>query len=152
VSNSPSAPCIDLRACSPPYRVLLAQVNPEGDRPAYERDDPWELVLPGAAVFVAPWGGEHLLACTRHRITTLRILATVPDAVVAQDGSDGQNVRFHARHLDAVASILRLRRRKEVSEAERERLASLSRAHSPFRKPISESKVEGGGDGGQAQG
>jgi hypothetical protein len=143
---------IDLRQFSPPYRVHLDAGLPEGPRPARQYDDPWELVLPGAAGFVAPQGGEHLLACTRHRLTTARILATVPGAVITQDGSDGQNVKFPARHLDEVAGILRLRRRKEVSEAERERLAALSRAHSPFRKSISESKVEGHGAVEEAQG
>jgi hypothetical protein len=142
------ATCIDLRRFSPPYRCF----NELEGRQAYERDNPWDLVLPGAAGFVAPYGGEHLLACTRHRITTAAILAKVPDALVTQDGSHGQNIRFHVRHLDAVAGILRLRRRKEVSEAERERLATLSRAHSPYRKSISESKTEGARTGKEAQG
>jgi hypothetical protein len=137
----PSPPCTDLRAFAPPYRVRAAQVNPQGDRPARRHDDPWELVLSGARGFVAPAGGGHLLACTHHRNTTAAILAKVPGAVVTQDGDDGQNVRFHARHLDAVAGVLRLRRRRQVSEAERQRLAALSAAHSPFRQSISESAL-----------
>jgi hypothetical protein len=118
------ATCIDLRQFSLPYRC----VNDLEGRPAYERDNVWDLVLPGAAGFVAPWGGDYLLACTRHRITTAAILAKVPGAVVSQDGSDGQNVRFHRDHLDLVAGVLRLYRRRQVSEAERARLAALGAA------------------------
>jgi hypothetical protein len=75
-----SAPCIDLRASSPPYRVHFDVGLPEGPRPAYERDDPWQRIIPGGRGFVAPAGGEHLLACTRHRNTTAAILAKVPPA------------------------------------------------------------------------
>jgi hypothetical protein len=124
MSDREDPPCIDLRAYSPPYRCF----NELEGRPAYERDNLWDLVLQGSGGFVAPQGGEFLLACTRHRLTTAPILAKVPDALVTQDGSDGQNIRFDARHLDTVAGILGLRRRRQVSEAERERLAEMGQA------------------------
>jgi hypothetical protein len=66
MSDSQSPACIDLRAYSPPYRVH----NEPEDRRAHERDDPWDLVIPGWSGFLAPQGGEHLLACTRGRKTT----------------------------------------------------------------------------------
>ena len=82
-------------------------------------DAPWELILAGWAGLVAPYGGEFLLACTRRRDTTDRVLAAAPGAVITQDGGDGQNVKFHARDLDLVAPTLRLRRRRQVSEEQR---------------------------------
>jgi hypothetical protein len=122
------ATCIDLRQFSPPYRCF----NDLEGRPAYERDNPLDLVLPGWSGFVAPYGGEYLLACTRGRATTKRLLAAVPDAVITQDGGDGQNVKFHVRHLDVVAPLLRLRRRRQVVlteeqvQARREQLARIN--------------------------
>jgi hypothetical protein len=46
----------------------------------------------------------------------------------APDWADGQNVKFHVRHLDAVAGVLPLRRRKEVRKAELARLAEMGEA------------------------
>src|SRR5262245_52277171 len=131
--------CIDLRQFSLPYRC----VNDLEGRPAYERDNVWDLVLPGSAGFVAPWGGDYLLACTRHRITTAAILAKVPGAVVTQDGSDGQNVKFDARHLDVVAGVLRLYRRRQVvlTEEQRQVLAARMAAINASRNPQVQSKV-----------
>jgi hypothetical protein len=104
------AACIDLRQFSPPYRCF----NEPEDRAARSYDDPWGLIIPGWSGFLAPQGGEYLLACTRGRITTDRVLAAAEGAVITQDGGDGQNVKFHVRHLDVVAPILRLRRRRQV--------------------------------------
>jgi hypothetical protein len=98
-------------------------MNEVEGRRAWADDDPWDVTLPGANGFLAPYGGEYLLACTRGIRVTRKVLAIDPGAVVTQDASDGQNVKFHVRHFEAVAEVMRLRRRRQVSEAERERLA-----------------------------
>src|SRR5687768_16029098 len=103
--------CFDLRDYGDRYRVW----NELEDRTAHKTDDPWDLILPGRSGFVAPYGGDQLLACTNSRLTTGRLVATVPEALVTQDGTDGQNIRFHARHLDAVADLLGLRKRRQAS-------------------------------------
>jgi hypothetical protein len=110
---------VDLRNY-PPYRCYH---EPEG-RKARKTDDPWDLVLRGRKGFIAPCGGEYLLACTNHLLTTRRLLKAVPDAVITQDGSDGQNVRFHVNSLAAVAKILVLRRRRVFTPAEKARRAA----------------------------
>jgi hypothetical protein len=63
------------------------------------------------------------VACTRSRATTRRLLAAAPDAAIVQDGTDGQNVTFDAAHFEAVAGILRLRKRRRLSEEQRRALA-----------------------------
>jgi hypothetical protein len=61
-------------------------------------------------------------------------LALVPDAVITQDGGDGQNVKLHARHFDVVAPLLRLRGRRQVVlteeqlQARREHFAKINAA------------------------
>jgi hypothetical protein len=89
---------------------------------AHVADDPWDLVIQGRTGFVAPWGGDTLVACTRHVLTTRRIIEAVPGSVVVQDGQDGQNVTFDTVHFDTVAAILGLRKRRRLSEAHRKRL------------------------------
>jgi hypothetical protein len=108
--------CVDLRTYGDCFRVW----NELEDRRAYDRDDPWDLILPGWSGFVAPHGGTKLVACTRSQITTRRLLATVPGAVIVQDGADGQNVTFDADHLAAVACLLRVRKRRHLTDAQRQ--------------------------------
>jgi hypothetical protein len=110
--------CVDLRDFGDRYRVW----NELEGRRAYGRDDPWHLTLPGWSGFVAPHGGVKLVARTRSRGMTRRLLAVVPGAQVVQDGDDGQNVTFDASHLGLVADLLRLRRRRHLTDAQRQAL------------------------------
>jgi hypothetical protein len=109
-----------LRSWGDRYRVY----NEIEGRRARAKDDAWDLVLLGRAGFVAVWGQGLLVACTRSTATTKRVLAAVPGAVVAQDGDDGANVVFPAEHLDTVADILRLRRKRQYTPAQREAAAA----------------------------
>src|SRR5262245_52955747 len=118
-------PCVDLRQFDPPYRIH----NEPEDRPAREYDKAWDLIIRGARGFVAPYGGEYLLACTRSGQGTSAVLAKVPGAVVTQQGTEGANIKIRVEDLDAVADIFRLYRRREVSDAERDRLARLGEAY-----------------------
>jgi hypothetical protein len=118
--------CIDLRDYGDRFKVWN---EPEG-RKAREWDDPWDLIIQGFSGFVAPYGGNFLLACTRSISTTRRVLEAVPGAEIIQDGADGQNVRFAAADFALVAQILRLRRRRQVSHEQRQ-LSALRLA--PYR-------------------
>jgi hypothetical protein len=122
--------CVDLRTGADRFRPW----NELDERKARATDDVWDLILPGRGGFVAPWGGSRLVACTRSSATTQKLLAIVPGARVHQDGSDGQNVVFDAEHLDAVAKLLRLRRRRVL--ADRQRRANRERLK-PFAFPKS---------------
>jgi len=73
---------------------------------------------------------------------TDRLLAAAPDAVITQDGGDGQNVKFHVRHFDAVAPILRLRKRRQLTEEQRE--AAIERLK-PFAFPAGTQPVRSEG-------
>ena len=117
-------PCVDLRQYTR-YRVW----NELEDRKAHQADDAWDLVIPGQGGFVAPYGHDWLLACTNSITTTRRVMAIDPEAIVTQHGSDGQNVKFHVRHLDDVAKVMRLRRRRKLSEQHAARLAESNAAH-----------------------
>jgi hypothetical protein len=119
--------CTDLRRLAAGhYRVH----NENAGRRAYEGDDPWDLILPGRAGFVAPWayvpprGSGALVACTNSTVTTKRLLTTIPGCAIDQDGADGANVAFPAEYLDAVAAILRLRRRRQYTPEQRQAAAA----------------------------
>jgi hypothetical protein len=127
--------CIDLRKYGNHYRVW----NEIEGRRAQQRDDPWDLIVLGRCGFIAPYGGNQLLACTNGSLTASRILERVPSASVTQHGVDGQNVRFPAAAFALAAPILRLRHRRQVSEEQRQVAAQrLARYHFGIdRTPLS---------------
>jgi hypothetical protein len=103
------------------YGSRFRVFNEVEGRRAYARDDEWDLVLVGSNGKVVLWSRTGTLcACTNSRGMTNRLLAAVPGAKVEQDGSDGQNITFEPEHLETVAKLLRLRRRKQVTPEQRE--------------------------------
>lgn len=134
--------CVDLRRYGETYRVR----NEPDDRPARATDDPWDLIIPGQSGFVAPWGGDDLLACTRGGVLTRKVVALIPGAVVRQqEDNGGANVRFHADHFPAVADLLRLRRRRHAPAAAADRLK-------PFRYAARQSAGHSGQGSGPPDG
>jgi hypothetical protein len=105
-------------------------------RPAHARDDPWDLVLVGRSGSVALWcNGGQLVAITNAAATTRRLLAAVPGAKLVQDGDDGANIAFGPEYLDTVAAILRLRRNRRYTPAQRQ--AAAARLEKVRPKPLS---------------
>ena len=92
-------------------------------------DDPWTMILLCQHGHVYPHGGDLLGAATDKLGGVARALMALPCCTVAQDGDDGVNVTFHVDDFRQVANLLKPRRRRQISEAERERLASLSAQH-----------------------
>jgi hypothetical protein len=112
------------------YRVH----NETAGRRAYDRDDAWDLFLRGRGGFVAPWayapprGSGALVACTNSTVTTTRLLATIPGCMIVQNGDDGANIAFPAEYFDAVAGILRLRKRRQYTPEQRRVMAARLRS------------------------
>ena len=117
----------------------------QAERPEFrEAEAPWLMMIPCEHGDICAWGGDNLAACTRTAGPIAKRLKALPFATVAQDGSDGANVVFPVNHFEEVAAIMKPRRRRVVSDQERERLAALSRQYSPLRrKPISGNAPEG---------
>ena len=88
----------------------------------------------------------HLAACLPPQAAR-GLLRRFPDAfTLVQDASDAGVVAFEESRLDELADALKLRRRKQVSEKERERLRQMGRKHSPFlrgRSPESSKQAPG---------
>jgi hypothetical protein len=136
-NNTAMTNCTNLlRSWGDRFRVY----NEIENRPARSRDGEWDLVLRGRLGFVAAWGRDgRLVACTNSVATTKRLLASVPGAVIVQDGDDGANITFAVEHLHAVAVILRLRKRRRYSAAQRQ--AAAARLAKVRPKPLSSVSV-----------
>jgi hypothetical protein len=131
--------CINLHALAGNrFRVW----NEMESRRGHKEDDPWDWVLPGRSGFVAPWSATRLVACTASAKTTKRFLAMVPGAAIVQDESGtGANITIEPVYLNVAANVLRLRRRRRLTDAQRE--AALVRL-SPFGFLPAAQDVSGG--------
>jgi hypothetical protein len=115
---------IDLkRLASDKYRVEL---DPSADdSPRDER--PWLWRITCKYGFVGVHGPDTLLAhCNAARVIA-RLLA-VPDVAPRQIGGGEVNCSFPPDRLDAVAEVLGARRRRRLSEEQRERLVAAGQA------------------------
>jgi hypothetical protein len=121
------------------YGTRFRVFNEVEGRPARTRDDEGELIIPGRSGFVAVWGQALLVACTHATATTRRVLEHVPGSVVVQNGDDGANIAFGPEYLDTVAAILRLRRNRRYTPAQRQ--AAAARLEKVRPKPLSDGAV-----------
>jgi hypothetical protein len=120
---------IDLKArFGRQYRVTL---DPSAEQDPGEAERPWHYRIPCRSGFISVHGPETLAAWTDSRPMIARLVA-IPGVRVHQRGDHEVRVLFGPETLDAVADLLRARKRRQVSDAERQRLRSLSEQHSPF--------------------
>jgi hypothetical protein len=141
----PAPVCINLRErYGHKYRVNYEESYYAQYGPHARVEDPWLQIIPGARGHVFPWDETRLAASTNTSGSIATKLKALPYTEVRQDGADGVNVIFPADRLDEVAAMLQLRRRRVVTREERQRLAALSKLHSPLRRrsPISQSDLE----------
>lgn len=143
-TDHPCRQCIDLRVTfGKAYRYNF---DPSYTGTGSEQEREWCTRLSCMQGEITPWGDRLLCwsslkpgSCDKHgspirggsRLAN-KVYA-IPGTKVAQCGADGWNVTFDADLFDQVAELVKPRRRKQVSEAERQRLAEMSREHSPLR-------------------
>lgn len=118
--------CPDLKALAAgKYRVKREESYHAEHGERGRSADPWLWYIPCLHGHVFPFGPGLLGASTDRRGGIAWRLAALPGCRVHQDGDDGLTVVFPEAMFEAVASILKPRRRRRWSEAERaKRLAS----------------------------
>ena len=94
-------------------------------------EDPWQMILLCQHGHICPWGGSKLAACTDRAGRIANRLMALPFIELAQDGDDGANVVFDAAHFDAVAEIMKPRRRRRMSDAQKAAAAARLRQYQP---------------------
>lgn len=128
--------------CGATYKVVYEEsyYAERGDRARTE--DPWLMIVLCDNGHICPWGGDLLAACTKDNApNTLKRLLALPfiDRAKSQLAADGAgltvnpvttptcgNVVFPVEHLAEVFEIMKPRKRRQVSDAERVRLAAMS--------------------------
>ena len=86
----------------------------------------------GTTFEISVHSDTHLAACLPPQ-TARGLLKRFPDAfTLVQDAADAGVLAFEEGRLEELADVLQVRRRRRVSDGERERLRQMGRKHSPF--------------------
>ena len=79
---------------------------------------------------IYPHDVDTLAASTNGRGPIAKALVALDCTTIVQDGSDGVNATFHVRDFEAVAEVMKPRRRRRLSP---EYKAKLAAASEPYR-------------------
>ena len=96
-------------------------------------EDPWLMIIPCQHGHICPWGDSLLAACTNFAGRIAKRVRGLPFVTVAQDGDDGINATFDVKHFDEVAEIMKPRRRRRLSEAQKQQCVDQLRKYWPAK-------------------
>jgi hypothetical protein len=120
------ATCINLqKLCGDRYRIG----HDDAAQTWGERADPWVMTVPCQRGVIYPYGGDHLAVEVDYHPAAAKQLAALPSVRCVQDGDQEKTYTFPAAILEAVAAIVKPRKRKQVSAEERARLADMGKQH-----------------------
>ena len=94
--------------------------NPKGRR--RKNLDQWYMLIPCKCGHIYPHGGQMLAFASDSRGALAKRLIRSGLVKVTQDGDDGINAIFHVDDFDAVAAIVKPKRRRRLSTEGRGRL------------------------------
>ena len=121
--------CIDLTdRFGKQYRISFDPAYDPKSRPR-DKLDRWMMVIEGQRGTIYPYGRNLLAVEVEGRPVTSRKLLTLLGTTVVQDGENFTAFTFDASLFAEVAIVVRSRRRRVVSEAERVRLRKVGEAH-----------------------
>ena len=108
--------CIDLKSRYGDRFRIASEESLTAERGENARDnDPWLRIIPCANGHIYPHGGEMLGASTDRPGRVAAALANLRHVRIVQDGSDGVNVVFPVAEFEAVAAVMKPRRRRRLS-------------------------------------
>ena len=118
--------CIDLkREFGDRFKVVYEE-SYQAERGDHGRaEDPWLMVVLCLHGEIYPYGDDQLVASTKVAGGIARTLKALPFVTTHKDGSDGADVLFPVDRFEEIAAIMKPKRRRQVSDAERKRLAEM---------------------------
>ncbi len=106
------------------YRVTYEE-SYHAERSKHTVEDPWLMIIPCKYGHICPWTETELAACTDRPGNIPNRIANIKGTKVHQYGDDGSNILFPLDVFDQVAEIMQPRKRRQISDAERKRLAEM---------------------------
>ena len=118
-----TAMCVDLKAIFGDHLKLDVDKSYYAERPEFRRqEEPWLTHVLCQKGHIGVWGNNLLVACTNRAGSVAKRLKALPFVTVVQDGTDGVNATFPPDHFDAVAEIMKPRKRRRLSGEQRAKL------------------------------
>lgn len=108
-----------------------------------ENLDPWMMVIPCRRGEIYPFEGTRLAVNVEGHSVTRKALRKLPCCEPYQQGDDFESFLFDAADFGAVAALVLPRKRRQVTDAERQRLAEMG-AKFGFRSHQSGAEIEPG--------
>jgi hypothetical protein len=118
------------------YKIDWDECYDPANRPK-ENLDPWHMTIPCERGTITPYGDSKLSVMVDYRPITAKRLSELGVCKLYQDGDHEKTFLFDVADFDTVAEIVKPRRKRQVSEQERQRLATMSAKHG-FQKHQSE--------------
>jgi hypothetical protein len=84
------------------------------------KDDPWLQIIPCKRGHVYPHGGNLLGIATSSHGSTATAIAKLERVTVLQEGDDGINAIFPVELLPKIAKLVKPRRKRQLSDKERQ--------------------------------
>ena len=134
--------CLDLKELFGDRYKLGIDESYYAERAEFRRDEEvWLTHIVCQHGHIGVWVDDLLVACTNSAGAVATRLKALPFAEAVQDGTDGANVTFPVEHFDAVAEVMKPRKRRRLSE---EHKAKLAASNTKYRfQPASQSDSEG---------
>lgn len=119
IMGGDSGGCVDLwRTFGDTYKIITDPAyNPSGIN--HSRLDPWYFVIPCKYGFISPHGRKVLeIYMDRHDYVAKKV-AALRGVVLYADGDRDKAYLFHVSRFNAVAAIVKPKRRRKMSEENR---------------------------------
>ena len=121
-----TAECVNLKERFGDRFKVANEESYQAERGDHGRaEDPWLMVILCLNGEIYPYGDDQLVASTKVAGGVARALTALAFTTLHKDGSDGADVIFPVDRFDEVAGIMKPRKRRRVSDAERKRLAEM---------------------------
>jgi hypothetical protein len=121
--------CVDLKATfGKRYKVGWDEAYRAEYGKGARTNDPWLRIVPCKYGHIYPYGGRQLVASMDKRGRLASRLASLGCVRVFRDADDGVDVLFDVGDFDRVAEVMKPRKRRRMSDAEKARLVAAGKA------------------------
>ena len=118
--------CINLKERFGEKLKVTYEESYEAERgPNAWAEDPWMMIIPCKHGHIYPHGGDTLIVETEGHFRIKAAMGRLDCCQVHQDGDDFGSFRFDVADMAKVAQVVKPYRKRQISDAERQRLAGM---------------------------
>jgi hypothetical protein len=128
------------------YRVAYEESYYAEYGPDARTEEPWLMIIPCKYGTICPWDETRLAACTDRAGRIAARLRAMTSIEIVQEGDDGVNAAFTPDQFDAVAEIMRPKRRRYLTPQQRADAVERLRRYWPEKGQFGARPIDSGTD------